>query len=326
MKIGLDVMGGDFAPKATIGGAILAQKELSGEDIISLVGDKELILKTLDELGGKPNNFDIIHADDIIEMGDSPIKAFTNKPNSSISTGFRKLKKGEIDSFASAGNTGAMLVGSIYSINPIPGIIRPATTSVLPKEDGSSGVLIDVGTNPDTKPDVLYQFGILGSIYAENVYNIKNPRVGLLNIGSEEEKGSLLCQSAYRLMKGTNDFNFIGNVEGRDLFKSDKVDVIVCDGYTGNIVLKQIEAMYRIMIKRGLTDDYFNRFNYENYGGTPILGINSTVLIGHGISNDVAIKNMILLSKEVHTAGIDKKITTALHKFSESVNNNDDAK
>ncbi len=322
MRIGLDVMGGDYAPKATIGGAILAQRELSAKDRIVLFGDENLIKKQISELGGSTEDFDIMHSSEVIEMGDSPIKAFTNKPDSSISKGFRKLKNGDIDSFASSGNTGAMLVGSIYSINPIPGIIRPATTSVIPKEDGSYGVLIDVGTNPDSKPDVLYQFGILGSIYAEHVYNIKNPRVGLLNIGSEEEKGSLLCQSAYRLMKDTTDFNFIGNVEGRDLFKSEKVDVIVCDGFTGNVVLKQIEAMYRIMLKRGLTDDYFDRFNYENYGGTPILGVNSTVLIGHGISNDIAIKNMIMLSKEVHSAGIAKKIAVALESFSATGNNN----
>jgi phosphate acyltransferase len=315
MKIGLDVMGGDYAPAATVGGAILAQKEISENDRIVLIGDEKQILSELEKQGGKAEDFDIVHASEIIEMGDSPIKAFTNKPDSSISKGFRLLKKGEINSFSSAGNTGAMVVGSIYSVNPIPGIIRPATTSILPKENGGNGVLIDVGTNPDSKPDVLYQFGILGSIYAENVYKIPNPKVGLLNIGSEEEKGSLLCQSAFRLMKDSKDFNFIGNIESRDLFKDDKVDVVVCDGFVGNIVLKQIEAMYRLLMKRGLVDDFIKRFNYEFYGGTPILGINSTVLIGHGISNDVAIKNMLLLSKDVFNAKIQEKISEALSKY-----------
>ena len=324
MRIGLDVMGGDYAPKATIGGAILAQKELSSSERIVLIGDEKAIREELDKQNGNSQDFDIIHAPDVIEMGDSPIKAFTKKPDSSISVGFRKLKKGEIDAFSSAGNTGAMVVGSIYSINPIPGIIRPATTSIIPKEDGGAGVLIDVGTNPDTKPDVLYQFGILGSIYAENVYNIPNPKVGLLNIGSEEEKGNLLTQSAFRLMKDTKDFNFIGNVESRDLYSSDKADVVVCDGFVGNIVLKQIETMYIMLKKRNMLDDYFKRFNYEKYGGTPILGINSTVLIGHGISNDVAIKNMILLSKDVYHAGIQDKIKEALNKFNDLKINNGD--
>ncbi len=324
MKIGLDVMGGDFAPAATVGGAILAQKEISNGDKIVLIGNEKAILDELEKQGGKAEDFEIIHASEIIEMGDSPIKAFTNKPDSSIAKGFKLLKKGEIDSFSSAGNTGAMVVGSIYSINPIPGIIRPATTSILPKEDGGAGVLIDVGTNPDSKPDVLYQFGVLGSIYAESVYKIPNPKVGLLNIGSEEEKGSLLCQSAYRLMKDSKDFNFIGNVESRDLFKPDKVDVVVCDGFVGNIVLKQIEAMYRLLMKRNLTDEFINRFNYELYGGTPILGINSTVLIGHGISNNVAIKNMLILSKDVFNAKINNKISDALSKFNALKINNGD--
>jgi phosphate acyltransferase len=325
MRIGLDVMGGDYAPAATVGGAILAQKEISENDRIVLIGDENKILSELEKQGGSAENFDIIHASEVIEMGDSPLKAFTNKPDSSIAKGFKLLKKGEIDSFSSSGNTGAMVVGSIYSVNPIPGIIRPATTSILPKENGGNGVLIDVGTNPDSKPDVLYQFGILGSIYAENVYKISNPKVGLLNIGSEEEKGSLLCQSAFRLMKDSKDFNFIGNIESRDLFKDDKVDVVVCDGFVGNIVLKQIEAMYRLLMKRGLVDDFIKRFNYEFYGGTPILGINSTVLIGHGISNNVAIKNMLLLSKDVFNAKIQEKISEALSKYNALKINNGDS-
>ena len=177
--------------------------------------------------------------------------------------------------------------------------------------------MLDIGTNPDVKPDVLYQFAILGSIYSKFVLNVKNPKVGLLNIGEEEEKGNLLCQSAFRLMKGSNNFNFYGNIEGRDLFR-DKADVIVCDGFTGNIVLKQIEAMYRLMVKRNLVDDFFDKFNYENYGGSPILGVNSSVVIGHGISNARAIKNMIFLSKEIHEAKLTQKIKRAMSKYIQS--------
>jgi len=312
MRIGLDVMGGDFAPRETIAGAILALEELCENDRIVLFGDEAIIAEELHSQGSGPALFDIVHAPEVIGMGDQPTKAFTQKPNSSISMGFRDLKKGEIDSFASAGNTGAMLVGSMYSVHAVQGVIRPATTAIIPKEDGRVGVLIDVGTNPDTKPDVLYQFGLIGSIYTQHVFGVENPKVGLLNIGEEEEKGNLLTQSAYRLMKDTSDFNFIGNVESRDLFK-DGVDVVVCDGFTGNILLKNMETMYRLIAKRGFANDpFFSRFNYENYGGTPILGINATVLIGHGISNGKAIKNMLLLSKNVHQAGIAEKIRIAL--------------
>ncbi|MFN3555189.1 MAG: phosphate acyltransferase PlsX [Bacteroidales bacterium] len=317
MKIGLDVMGGDFAPDKILEGAILAQKELPDSDRIVLIGPEEVIKEKLTQMGSDVSLFDIVHASEVIGMGEQPTKAFTQKPDSSITKGFKLLKKGLIDSFASAGNTGAMLVGSIYSVNVVQGIIRPATTSVLPKVNGGVGVLIDVGTNPDSKPDVLYQFGLLGSIYAQHVYGIENPKVGLLSIGEEEEKGNLLCQSAFRLMKGTPDYNFIGNIESRDLF-NDKADVIVCDGFTGNIVLKQAEAMYRLIKKKGISDPFFDRMNYENYGGTPILGINSTVVIGHGISNGTAIKNMLKLSKEVHEAGVSEKIAQAISQYTHS--------
>ena len=162
----------------------------------------------------------------------------------------------------------------------------------------------------DCKPDVLYQFAILGSLYAKNVQNIDNPKVALLNIGEEESKGNLLTQSAYKIMNDSKDFNFIGNIEGRDLFHG-KADVIVCDGFTGNIVLKQAEGLYTLMLERGIQDDYFDRFNYENYGGTPILGVNSDVIIGHGISNDIAVKNMLMHSYDVAKSGLTNKIKEA---------------
>jgi glycerol-3-phosphate acyltransferase PlsX len=315
MKIGLDVLGGDFAPKATMLGAIMAQKELPDSDQLVLIGDQEQIRSFLNEENISPDKFEIIDAPDLIEMDEQPTKALLNKPNSSISVGFRLLKNKEINAFASAGSSGAMMVGSIYSVNTIQGIIRPSTPAYIPKENGGSSVLIDVGTNPDAKPDVMYQFGILGSLFAEHVFHVKNPRVGLLNIGSEEKKGSLTTQSAFQMMKDSRDFNFIGNVEGRELFR-DNVDVIVCDGFVGNIVLKQVEAMYRVLAKRGIKDSYLDRFNYENYGGVPILGINSTVLVGHGISNANAVKRMILMSKDVHEARLSTKIRHALEHYS----------
>ena len=315
MKIGLDIMGGDFAPKATIKGACLALNEVSSSDKIVLIGPEEVILEELKLAGVDPGTFIIVPAPEVIGMGEHPTKAIVQKPKSSIAVGFQMLKNGDIDSFSSAGNSGAMVVGSMYSVNTIQGIIRPCTSAIVPKENGNISILLDVGTITDTKPEVMYQFGILGSLYAENIYKIKNPRVALLNLGTEEEKGNLLCQSSFALMKDSKDFNFIGNIEGRDILK-DKADVIICDGFTGNVVLKLMESVYRMLVKRGLQDEYISRMNYENYGGSPLLGINSTVIVGHGISNDNAIKNMILLSKEVHEVELSSKIQKALQKFS----------
>jgi len=199
----------------------------------------------------------------------------------------------------------------MYSVKAISGVIRPCITSIMPKIDnGGVGIVLDVGTNADCRPDVLYQFGILGSIYAEFIYNIENPKVGLLNIGEEEEKGNLNTRAAYEMMKDTEEYNFIGNVEGRDLF-GDKVDVIVCDGFTGNVVLKEAEAFYSLIKKRGIKDEYFDRFNYELYGGTPILGVNSNVIIGHGNSSPQAVKNMLLLSRDVAEANLSERIKSA---------------
>ncbi|MCD4696048.1 MAG: phosphate acyltransferase PlsX [Bacteroidales bacterium] len=313
MKIGIDVMGGDYAPDATIEGAILAQKKLSSVDRIFLFGPHEIIEHALQKKKADPSSFTIIHSPQIIGMGERPIKAYTHKPESSISKGLKYLKTKQIDTFSSAGNSGATLVGAMYSVNNIQGVIRPSTLTCIPRENGGMNVMLDIGTNPDIKPDILYQFAILGSIYSQSVLNVKNPKVGLLNIGEEDEKGNLLCQSAFRLMKDSVDFNFYGNIESRDLFKN-KADVIVCDGFTGNIVLKQIEAMYRMMVKRNLVDDYIQKFNYENYGGSPILGVNGSVVIGHGISNAKAIMNMILLSKNIFEVKLTNKIKKAMLK------------
>ncbi len=318
MRIGLDVSGGDFAPESTLHGALLALKDLSKNDRIVLIGDKDVINSFFKEENVDPSLFDVVDATDQIEMGESPTKALVAKPNSSIAVGFRMLKHKQIHSFSSAGNSGAMMVGAIYSVNSIQGVIRPSTPAYIPQEGGGSTILIDVGTNPDSKPDVMYQFGLLGSLYAEHVMHVKSPRVGLLNIGTEEKKGNLITQSSFQLMRDAKDFNFIGNVEGRDLFR-DRVDVIVCDGFVGNIVLKQAEALYRVFVKRGIKDDYLDRFNYENYGGSPILGINSNVLVGHGISNGKAIRRMILLSKEIHNARLTHKIKYAFEKY--AINN-----
>ncbi|MGB3947211.1 MAG: phosphate acyltransferase PlsX, partial [Bacteroidia bacterium] len=310
MKIGIDIMGGDYAPEATIAGSLLAYKELPKDVRLVLIGDEEQIRSGLAKKGANAADFDIVATTEIISMGEHPTKAFTQKPNSSISVGFNLLKEGAIDGFASNGNTGAMLVGSMLSIKPISGVIRPSITSLLPKENGGVGLILDIGMNADCKPDVLNQFAVLGSIFVEHVYGIKNPKVALLNLGEEPEKGNLVAQATHVLLKENKEINFVGNVEGRDLYK-DKADVIVCEGFTGNALLKQAETFYWMIKKRGFSDPYFDRFNYENYGGTPVLGINSTVMIGHGISNDIAVKNMLLLTKDVIEAKLSEKIKSA---------------
>lgn len=313
MKLGIDILGGDKAPDVTVQGAIDAFSQLPSTTKLVLIGDEKAIIDLCTAKGFDHTNFEIVHAPDVISYNDHPTKALASKPNSSIAVGFQLLKEGKINAISSAGNTGAMLVGAMYSINCIPGIQRPCITSVLPKLDGTTGILLDVGTNADCKPEVLYQWAVLGSIYYQQIYKNNNPKVGLLSIGEEEEKGNIVTVATHKLMKGSKDFNFIGNVEGRDLF-NDKADVIVTDGFTGNVVLKQAETTYYLLKKRNIKDEYFDRFNYELYGGTPILGVNGTVIIGHGISNALAIKNMILHSYSVAQARLPEKIAEVLSK------------
>jgi phosphate acyltransferase len=307
MKIGLDIMGGDYAPKNCLDGVILASKEFPQEVTLVLIGDSQHAKDYFKSQQFDDSRIEYVHTTEVIEMSEHPTKALSQKPQSSISVGFKLLKDNHIQAFASAGNTGAMLVGAMFSVKSIPGVIRPCITTILPKENGGYGIMLDVGTNADCKPDVLYQFGILGSILAKEVYKIDNPKVGLLNIGEEAEKGNLVSQAAHALMKDSKDFNFIGNVEGRDLF-DDKADVIVCEGFVGNVVLKAAEAFYKLIKTRHRSDEYFDKFNYELYGGTPILGVNSNVMIGHGISSALAFKNMLLLSKDVIDVRLNDKI------------------
>ena len=303
-------MGGDNAPDANLLGAFLAYKELNSNEKIVLVGDEDLAHRWFSSNKIDATLFEYIHSDQVILMNEHATKAIRKKPNNSISVGFKALKNNEIDVFSSSGNSGALLVGSMFSIGPIKGVIRPGITSILPKENGGVGLILDVGVNADCKPDVLFQFAILGSLFAENVYNIHSPKVALLNIGEEKGKGNLLTQATYQLLEDNEDINFIGNVEGRDLF-TEKADIIVCDGFTGNVVLKLAESFYSLIKKKNFSDPYFDRFNYEIYGGTPVLGVDGNVLIGHGISNEYAVKNMILLGKDLINSKLNSKIKTA---------------
>ena len=311
MKIALDAMGGDFAPKVNIEGAKMALQELDPEIKLVLLGDEAILKPLLSDLEVDPSRFEIVHTTQIIEMGEHPTKALTLKQDSGIVRAFAMLKAREIDAFCGTGNTGAMHVGSMFSVKTIEGIIRPGLAGFVPKESGNYGIILDVGANADCKPDVLYQFGVIGCIYAKNVLEIPNPKIGLMNLGEEEQKGSLHTQAAYQLFKINSNLNFIGNIEGRDLF-NDKADVIVCDGFTGNVILKLVESIFDLLKKRNFVDEYFERFNYEAIGGSPILGINGNVIIGHGASTAQAVKSMILQARDMAKADIHTKIKNNL--------------
>lgn len=311
MRIGFDAMGGDYAPQATILGAILAKRELSEQDRIVLFGNKDVIIEHLKLNGASVDDFDIVDAPEVIDMHDKPIKALQNKPNSSIALGFSYLKEGKIDTFSSAGNTGVMLVGTMYNVGVVEGIIRPCFAALLPKQNGGLTVMVDVGVNPDAKPEQIYQFGVLGSFYAQYSLNVENPKVGLLNIGEEEEKGNVQSQAAMQLMKGSKDFNFIGNAEPSEIF-DDNFDVIVCDGFIGNLIMKQTEAFARIMVKSGVKNDFIKNCNYEIYGGLPLLGAKKVVIVAHGVSNERAIKSMLLQSKTMYESNINDHIEKVL--------------
>lgn len=299
MNIGLDMMGGDFAPLEAVKALQLYLSDNSSPATLYCIGDETQVKPLLEEHQVTSPVLHLIHAPEVIGYHEHPTKALKEKQRSSIAIGFHMLATGKIDAFISAGNTGAMLVGAMFSIKPIEGLLRPTIATIIPKLNGGTGVLADVGLNADCKPEQLNQFAILASLYAQHILNIDSPKVGLLNVGEEEGKGNLLAQATYPLLKENTLIHFAGNIEGRDLF-GDKADVTVCDGFTGNIILKMAESVYDIATRRGYKDDaYFSRFHYENYGGTPVLGVAKPVIIGHGISNAKAFRNMIGVAEKM---------------------------
>ena len=301
-------MGGDYAPQAVVSGAILAAGSIARDSRIVLFGDEPRIREVMAAEGCPAGLFDIVHTTEVIEMGDNPALTFRQKPDSSIAVGFRYLMEGKVDGFASAGSTGAMMVGCMYTVKQIEGIIRPAISSVIPTIDGKDVMLLDVGLNVDSKTEVLYQYAVIGSFYAKGVLGIDDPRIALLNIGEEKEKGNLLTKAAYELMDGSSDFNFVGNIEAKHLFSGEIADVVVCDGFVGNTIIKQVEGVYTMALQQGLKNTYFNQLNYETVGGTPVLGINAPVLIGHGCSSAEAIKNMVLQTEKTIKAQLATKL------------------
>jgi glycerol-3-phosphate acyltransferase PlsX len=309
MKIGIDMMGGDFAPLEALHG--IQQYSEEGNAHLVLVGDEEKIQPLLSQHSLSADTYTIIHAPQVIGMHEHPTKALKEKQQSSIAIGFHLLATGKIDAFISAGNTGAMLVGSLYALKPIEGVLRPTISTIIPKENGGTSLLLDVGLNSDCKPEQLNQFAIMGSVYVQQILGIEKPRVALLNIGEEEGKGNLLAQATFPLLKENTHINFVGNVEGRDILL-DKADVMVCDGFTGNIILKLAESLFEVTQQKNIEHEYFDRFNFENYGGTPVLGISKPVIIGHGISKGKAFKNMIALAQKMIEKDVMQKLKAEL--------------
>ena len=314
MKIGLDMMGGDFAPLEAIKGIEVYLQNKNPNTTLLLIGDEQQINDLLNTNNISLDKVQVIHASQIIEMHEHPTKALKEKKHSSIAIGFHLLATDKADAFISAGNTGAMMVGALFSIKAIEGVLRPTIGAYLPREDGTLGLLVDVGLNGDCKPENLSQFALLGSLFAKHILNFDNPRVGLINLGEEEGKGNILTQAAYPLLKENKQINFIGNVEGRDLLKT-KAEVMVCEGFTGNVILKFAESIYDIVQNRKIDDEHFNRFNFEIYGGVPVLGVNKPVIIGHGISHAVAFKNMILMAEKMLQKDLIGKIRTSLQSL-----------
>ncbi len=303
MKIALDAMGGDFAPQAAVAGALLAAEQLAGRATIVLIGQEDAVRPLLEAGGPAGAALEFVPASQVIEMAEHPAKAFQHKQDSSIAIGYKLLLAGEVEAFCSAGNTGAMLVGAMFTVKAVPGVIRPAIANFVPKKHDKFGVLLDVGANAECKPEMLEQFGELGSLYAQYVLGIDRPKVGLVNLGEEEAKGTPNTQAAHQLLKANPRIHFVGNLEGRDMF-NEKADVVVCDGFTGNILLKMAESIYEMMDEKDIHDPFFDKFNYEAVGGSPILGINDNAIIGHGRSTPLAICNMLVQGYNMAESGI----------------------
>lgn len=310
MRIGIDIMGGDFWPQAPIEGALLARQAYGDAVALVLIGDEELIRAELTARGQDPGGFEIVHTTEYVGMDESPTKGIAAKPRASINVGIGLIKAGQLDGFVSAGNTGAMLVASVMGLGKIPGVSRPTLAVLFPNHNGELALLCDVGANVDSKPEHILHYGLLGSVFMESVRKVARPKVGLINVGEEDSKGPADVKAAHQLLRNASRINFIGNVEGRDIYQA-IADVYVCDGYTGNIVLKFAESMYDVLKERFPGEPFVENFNFENYGGVPILGIRGISIIGHGISNGKAIASMVSSAVLAVQSGLVEKIEAA---------------
>ena len=335
MRIALDAMGGDFAPRNTVEGAVLALKEYPRIEKLFLVGDAMAVGAELKRIGYQDQRLEIFHASEVVDMHESAAKAIRQKKDSSISRAVDLVKNGSAQAVISAGHTGAAVAASVLKMRTLKGIERPAVACLLPTEIGVF-VLIDAGANPDSGPENLLQFGIMGSVFSEQVLGNKEPKVALLSIGEEDLKGNDTTKEAFKLLKASS-LNFQGNIEGRDLYEN-PADVVVCDGFTGNVVLKTSESIaYAIFgwlrrelsrglvrklgaqLARGAFRDIYKKTNSEEYGGMPLLGVNGVCIIAHGSSSPVAIKNAIRAAAESVKQDLNPHILRKLEIYNENL-------
>lgn len=332
LTIALDTMGADFSPNNEIAGAIEAIQETAGRFHVMLIGDSNVVEPVLATYPADlRKNITLIDAKEVITMDDEPVAGLRAKRDSSIVKGLEAIKSGNASAFVSAGNTGAVMSGATLELGRIKGVTRPMIGAQFPRGDGSFTLVFDVGATVDAKPQWLKEYAIMGTVYAREIFGIANPKVGLLSVGEEEAKGNELTFEATKLIKET-DVNFIGNVEGRDILMN-TADVVLCDGFVGNVILKFAESVLGALkrrirdyagkgiinkIKAGITASVLKTslkdFDYQEHGGVPLLGVNGVVIIGHGSSSPKAIKNMLLRAEEMARKNITATITNALGK------------
>ena len=319
MKIALDAMGGDYGPAVTVEGAIEAVSEYRGLSV-TLVGNENELLNALKEKTYSTSSIDIRHASQVVEMGESPLTALRRKKDSSIKVAIELVKSGDADAMVSAGNSGVVMATALFLLGKLPGVERPAIAAVMPTLKGCF-VLIDAGANVDCRATHLLQFAVMGEAYARNIFNIEHPKIGLLGIGEEDAKGNELTREAFKLLKDAS-INFIGNIEGKNIFMGD-ADVVVCDGFVGNIALKISEGLAETMakmLKREISErstgrigylflksalrSFKKKTDYSEYGGAPLLGISKPCIISHGRSTAKAIKNAVKLAGEFYVKGV----------------------
>lgn len=330
-RIVVDAMGGDHAPQNAVLGALQALEAKDNFKLI-LVGDQKRILEIIRTNNYSEKNIEIHHTSEVIEMSDNPTNAIKKKTDSSIVIGAGLVKDKKADAFVSAGNTGAMMAASTLIIGRIPGVGRPTIGSFMPNESGVC-TLFDVGASVDSKARHLLEYAIMGTIFVKEIYGIENPKVGILSVGEEDSKGNEVSLSAFELIKKTN-LNFVGNVEGRDVLKG-SVHVVVCDGFVGNILLKFGEGVLsflkykfkdyaskglmnklKVGLVRSTLKTILKDFDYQEYGGVPLLGVNGISIIGHGSSTPKAIKNMIFRAQEMYSKNLVQKIETSIKQYS----------
>ncbi len=332
ITIALDAMGGDNAPSVEVKGAIEALKEKKYDLFIYLVGKKELLEEEIKKTGYEGNDYEILNAEEVISMHDSPAKAVKTKPNSSLVLASKLVKEKKAHAFVSAGNTGAVTMSSILNIGRIKGVSRPTIAAPIPTEKGTLSRITDSGAFVDSKAEHLLEFAILTDVYMREVQKVENPTVGLINVGEEESKGLQLTYDAFKLLENSH-LNFKGNIEGRDVFKG-TVDIVVCDGFVGNIILKFAEsvlpflktklkryaeknllAKLQIGIAKSALKNALADTDPDYYGGIPLLGINGITIIGHGSSSATGIKNMIYEAAESQKSGLVEKLIAAMEQL-----------